>query len=150
MGFALPTKLFLQRIVGWRIHVSLDAFRFSFLSLSFRVSVGRLKVISQIFLEVVIISDALHAPDDQSLTKNVIRWTYEDEGRKYLRPGVEILHDLSHGDPTFEAFILLGCPNFGLGRFSTQLPAEENSRACLFSGIGFKRMVSPIILNLPA
>lgn len=38
--------------------------------------------------------------------------------RRYLCPGIEILHDLSSGDLTFEAFVLLDCPDFGLGWFS--------------------------------
>lgn len=112
------------------------------------MSVGRHKVVGQISLELIIISDTLHAPDDQSLPKDVILQRHGDEGRKYLRPGVEILHNLSRGESILEALVLLGYLNFSLGRFSAQLSTKENSCACLFSGFGFKRMGNPIVLYL--
>jgi len=88
------------------------------LSLSFRVIIGCHEVISQISLELVVISDTLHAPDNQLLIKvSFIRKTGMKE-RGYLCPGVEILHDLSYGDPTFETFVLLDCSDFSLGWFS--------------------------------
>lgn len=101
-------------------------------------------------LELVVIPDALHAPDDQLLAQKVIPQGYGDEGRKYLCPGVEVLHELGRGDPAFESFALHGYPDFSLGWFSAKIPTEENSCARLFSSPGFERMVHPIFLYLSA
>jgi len=101
-------------------------------------------------LEIVVISDALHAPDNQLLTPNVIHQRHGDAGRNHLRPGVEVLHYLSRGDLIFETFVPLDCRDFSPSRFSAPIPTEENSCARLFPSIGFKRMVHPIILHLPA
>lgn len=72
MCFVLSNPI-VQGTSCWRILVSLTVIWLPLPSLSFRASIGCPKIISQISLELVIISDALHAPDDQLLTKNVIR-----------------------------------------------------------------------------
>jgi len=144
VGFALTTWFILR---GTGLGSSLFLL-FVFPSLSFRASVGRGQIISQMLLEPVVVSDALHAPDDQLLTKNVIHQRSEGGRRIYLSPGIEILHDLTRGDPTFEAFVLLGYRNLSSGWFSAQFPTEKNSCACLFPSTSRKRMVNPIILYL--
>jgi len=101
-------------------------------------------------LEIVVIFDALHAPDNQLLTPNVIHQGHGNAGRKYLCPGVEVLHDLSRSDPIFETFVPLDCLDFCHSWFSAPVPTKENSCARLFPSTGFKRMVHPIILHLPA
>ena len=115
-----------------------------------QLSVGRNQVIRQIFLEVVIIINALHAPDHQLLTQDVIHRRNRREGEKYLNSGVEIFHYLSCGDPTFEAVVLLNFVDFGVGWFSAQIPTEEHSGTRLFPGIDLERVVHPIVFYLPA
>ena len=116
-GFALLTR-FILRVLCRRILTASPAVWLPLLSLPPRVSIGRRQVISQMPLELVVISNAFHAPDDQLLTKNVIHQKLGDGGRAYLCPGIEVLHDLGWCDPTFETLVFLDLIDFGLARFS--------------------------------
>src|SRR5258708_367201 len=128
-------ELILQTVLRRRFFVYSRAIRLPPLSLSFRAIVCRNQVFGQMTLELVAISYAFHAPDNQLLTQSVIHSleTQRGEGKAYLTPGIKVLHDLSRVDPTFDTLVTLGCIDFTPGRFPAQVPTEENSCACLFS-----------------
>lgn len=99
-------------------------------------------------LEIVVIIDTRHPPYDQLLIQDIINQIRERKRREYLSPRIEVLRDLSCRDPPFEAFVLLYLRDFSCGRFSAQIPTEEHSSTGLFSRIGSKCVVDPVIFHL--
>ena len=70
--FALPMGLILRVAPRWRVLVHYPVVRLPLPSLPFHLSVGRHQVLGQMPLKIIVISDALHAPNDQLLIKNII------------------------------------------------------------------------------
>ena len=64
--------LILRVALRWKIFVYYPVVRLPLPSLPFHLSVGRHQVLGQMPLKLVVISDALHAPNDQLLIKNII------------------------------------------------------------------------------